>query len=175
MRELFRDCDYTSVDLQLGRAWTWPARGTLLELPTGHFDTVISAECFEHSPFWRETFANMLRMTRPAAWLLLSCATTGRKGHGTSRTNPDTSPFGRGQWDYYRNLRASDLTHAAPRGLAGRLGLLDQLRRLTSTWQGCARAARATLDAELRRTLDARYAMSASAQALRRGPGASVT
>lgn len=171
VRELFRDCDYTGVDLQLGPGVDLACPGHLLELPTGHFDTVITAECFEHNPFWRETFANMLRMTRPGGMVLLSCATTGRKEHGTSRTNPDASPFTvEARWDYYRNLRASDLTHAVH--LAGWLadwGFWTNYVSYDLYLAGLRQGGAATLDAELRRTLDARYAMSASAQALRRG------
>jgi len=32
--------------------------------PANSFDCTISVECFEHNPFWLETFVNMLRMTR---------------------------------------------------------------------------------------------------------------
>ena len=88
VRDLFRDCDYTGVDLQPGPGVDLACPGHLLAFPSGHFDTTISAECFEHNPFWRETLANMLRMTRPGGLVLVSCATTGRKEHGTSRTNP---------------------------------------------------------------------------------------
>ena len=55
----------------------------------------------------------MLRMTRPDGLVLVSCATYGRKEHGTSRTNPDASPFtSAAKWDYYRNLRARDIAGA---------------------------------------------------------------
>jgi len=78
-------------------------------LPTGHFDTLVSAECFEHNPFWVETFANMLRMTRPGGLVAFSCASTGRPEHGTARTSPNLSPLTHAQgWDYYRNLDADD-------------------------------------------------------------------
>lgn len=171
VRELFTDCDYTGVDLQLGPGVDLACPGHLLELPTGSFDTVISAECFEHNPFWRETFANMLRMTRPGGLVLLSCATTGRKEHGTARTNADASPFTvQAKWDYYRNLRASNLEGAV--NLAGWLadwGTWTNYVSYDLYLAGLRHGGAEQLDADLRRTLDARYAMSASAQALRRG------
>lgn len=69
----------------------------------------ISLECFEHNPFWTETFLNMLRLTRGDGLLLMTCATTGRREHGTSRRAPESSPFtvARG-WSYYRNLKRRD-------------------------------------------------------------------
>ena len=110
VRELFADCRYTGVDLQLGPGVDLACQGQLLEFPSGHFDTTISAECLEHNPFWRETVANMLRMTRPGGLVLISCATTGRFEHGTARTNPDASPFTSAEkWEYYQNLTLADI------------------------------------------------------------------
>lgn len=171
VRDLFTDCDYTGVDLQLGPGVDLACPGHLLELPSGSFDTVISAECFEHNPFWRETFSNMLRMTRPGGLVLLSCATTGRKEHGTSRTNADASPFTvDAKWDYYRNLRAADLTGAV--NLPGWLtdwGTWTNYVSYDLYLAGLRHGGPARLAPQLHSTLDARYAMSASAQALRRG------
>ncbi len=171
VRELFSGCDYTGVDLQPGPGVDVACPGHLLALPTASFDTVISAECFEHNPFWRETLANMLRMTRPGGLVIISCATTGRKEHGTSRTNPDASPFTvQEKWEYYRNLTRRDLEQAV--NLAGWL----------ADWQSCVdyiscdlyfvgvrHGDMAKLEPSLVQTLVARYAMTASAKALRRG------
>ena len=175
VRELFKNCRYVGVDLQLGPGVDLACQGQLVEFPTGHFDTVISAECMEHNPFWRETIANMLRMTRAGGLVLLSCATTGRLEHGTTRTNPDASPFTSAQnWDYYRNLTAVDIERAL--NLSGWLAdwgswvnfitrdlYFVGLRHADSP-QEVAR-----LDPAMRDALDARYAMSASAKAMRRG------
>lgn len=67
VREAFSNCDYTGVDLELGPGVDLARQGQSVDFPTGHFDTTISVECLEHNPFWRETVANMLRMTRPGA------------------------------------------------------------------------------------------------------------
>ena len=62
----------TSENAAANLAWTDIA------LPTASFDVVISCECFEHNPYWRETFLNMTRVLRPGGLFVLTCATTGR-------------------------------------------------------------------------------------------------
>lgn len=170
-RDLFDDCDYTGVDLQPGPGVDLACPGHLLALPTGHFDTVISAECFEHNPFWRETLANMLRMARPGALVLVSCATTGRKEHGTTRTNPDASPFTvQEKWDYYKNLTARDLARGA--NLPGWLADWHSWVNYISCdlyFIGLRHGGAPALAPALLRLLDARYAMGATAKSLRRG------
>ncbi len=171
VRELFSGCDYTGVDLQLGPGVDLACQGQLVEFPTGHFDTVISAECLEHNPYWRETVANTLRMSRPDGLVLISCATTGRKEHGTSRTNPDASPFtSAAKWDYYRNLRASDLAEAVnlPGWLSDHAAWVNHLTK-DLYFVGIRHGSGRRLPAALREALDRRYAMTASAKAFRRG------
>lgn len=171
VRELFSNCCYTGADLQLGPGVDLACQGQLLEFPSGHFDTTISAECLEHNPFWRETVANMLRMTRPGGLLLISCATTGRFEHGTARTNPDASPFTSAEkWEYYQNLTLADIE--ASLNLAGWLsdwrGWVNFVSR-DLYFVGLRRGASAALSEAMKQQLDARYAMTASAKALRRG------
>jgi SAM-dependent methyltransferase len=109
VRPLFERCEYVGVDLDLGAGVDVVSPGQLLDFPTFRFDTSISAECFEHNPFWSETVANMFRMTRPGGLVTLSCATIGRKEHGTTRSSPESSPFTVAKrWDYYRNLNEKD-------------------------------------------------------------------
>ena len=83
--------------------------GDEVALPDGSIDLAISCECFEHNPRWVETFRNMHRMTMPGGLVLVTCASTGRREHGTARTTPAQSPgtTARG-WDYYRNLSRRD-------------------------------------------------------------------
>lgn len=171
LRTLFSDCDYTGVDLQLGAGVDLACPGQLLALPSESFDTVVSAECFEHNPFWRETLANMLRMSRPGGLLILSCATTGRKEHGTSRTNPDASPFTvAARWDYYRNVTAAMIERSAY--LAGWLAEWRFWTNYVSRdlyFVALRRGGPAALDRALVEQLDRRYAMTATAKSLRRG------
>ncbi len=110
IRGAFEACDYTGADLSPGPGVDIACAGQLLEFPTGHFDVALSCECFEHNPYWVETWANMLRMTRPGGLVLMSCATTGRREHGTTRSAPDSSPFTvEHGWNSYRNLTRADV------------------------------------------------------------------
>lgn len=109
VRHFFDGCDYLGVDIGEGPGVDRVVQGQLLDCPSSHFDTMVSAECFEHNPFWVETFTNMLRMTRPGGLVAFSCASTGRPEHGTANTSPNLSPLTYAQgWNYYRNLDAED-------------------------------------------------------------------
>jgi SAM-dependent methyltransferase len=171
VRELFSACQYIGVDLQIGPGVDLACQGQLVEFPTSHFDTTISAECLEHNPFWRETVANMLRMTRPAGLVMISCATTGRLEHGTTRTNPDASPFTSAEkWDYYKNLTAADIAHSL--NLTGWLADWASWTNFITKdlyFVGIRHGGEPTLNAAMKQHFDARYAMTASAKALRRG------
>lgn len=105
IRDLFNAKQYIGVDVQEGPGVDVVAEGQLLDYKDKSFDTVISAECFEHNPYWAETFVNMARMAKKA--VIFSCASTGRPEHGTRRTTPEDSPYTL-DWDYYRNLEAKD-------------------------------------------------------------------
>jgi SAM-dependent methyltransferase len=171
VRDLFTQCDYTGVDLAAGPGIDLACPGQMLAFPSGHFDTVISAECFEHNPYWRETFANMLRMCRPGGLVIVSCATLGRKEHGTTRSAPQASPLTvEARWDYYRNLDARDLARAAHLP-----GWLSQWKCWTNHishdlyFVGLRQGGSTTLATALVDTLDKRYAFAASAKSLRRG------
>jgi hypothetical protein len=109
VRTVFSDCQYTGYDLAPGPGVDVAEQGQLIGAPTASAQTLVSAECFEHNPFWVETFSNMLRLSAPGGFIAISCATTGRQEHGTARTNPADSPLtGAAGWGYYRNLDADD-------------------------------------------------------------------
>lgn len=109
VRSQFSARRYVGVDLAPGPGVDLVSLGHEVDFPSGSFDCAVSLECFEHNPSWAETFVNMLRLTRPGGLVLVSCATTGRREHGTPRSAPESSPFtvARG-WSYYRNLRERD-------------------------------------------------------------------
>ena len=51
----------------------------------------------------------MIRICRSDGIVVFTCATTGRKEHGTTRTSPADSPLTVGKgWDYYKNLVKED-------------------------------------------------------------------
>ena len=109
VRGHFNAAEYVGVDLAPGPGVDLVCSSHEVDLPPGSFDCAISLECFEHNPFWVETFLNMLRLTRGDGLVLMTCATTGRREHGTPRSSPESSPFtvARG-WSYYRNLDERD-------------------------------------------------------------------
>jgi hypothetical protein len=113
IRQHFQGCDYWGVDLMAGP-------GVDEVVASGHefqprlrasYDVTVSTECFEHNPFYFETFVNMIRLTRKGGAVLFTCASKGRAEHGTARTSPDSSPGTQASgWDYYRNLCERDFT-----------------------------------------------------------------
>lgn len=98
--------NYVGVDLEEGKGVDLVAQGQDVDFPDDFFDVAVSAECFEHNPYWAETFANMYRMAEQ--FVIFTCASEGRPEHGTTRTTPENSPFTVKEWDYYRNLIEPD-------------------------------------------------------------------
>lgn len=110
IRDFFSSAShYTGVDLTEGPGVDRVGYGHELDYPDGYFDIVLSGECFEHDPHWRDTFNNMARMTKLGGLVAFTCASRGRLEHGTTRTckasSPGTQAVG---LDYYRNLDARD-------------------------------------------------------------------
>lgn len=109
MRDFFEDCDYTGIDIGKGKDVDIVCSGHEYDAPDETYDVCASGECFEHNPYWAETFSNMVRMTKSGGLIFFTCATDGRREHGTSRTSPTKSPLTVEKgWDYYRNLNESD-------------------------------------------------------------------
>lgn len=109
VRHFFQDCDYTGIDLEEGPGVDIVCQGQEFQDEPQSFDVVCSLECFEHNPYWLETFVNMVNHCRPGGLVFFTCATIGRPEHGTSRTTPQDSPFTvNAGWDYYRNLTEQD-------------------------------------------------------------------
>lgn len=110
VRQLFAECDYTGADVAEGCGVDLVCPGQRVDEPSCSFDTVISCECFEHNPYWLETFINMIRMLKPGGLCVMTCASTGRREHGTRRMSTAVSLSAKVDWfaDYYRNLTAAD-------------------------------------------------------------------
>ncbi len=96
---------YIGIDLGWGPGVDMVCEGQNVMLPDNSFDVAVSAECFEHNPFWLETFVNMHRLAKH--FVIFTCAGEGRPEHGTTRTTPGNSPFTL-NWDYYKNLTEED-------------------------------------------------------------------
>lgn len=109
VKDFFTDCFYIGIDIGPGPGVDIVANGKDWNAPEATFDTVISCECFEHNPYWVETFTNMHRMCKPMGLIVVTCATEGRKEHGTRRSDYGSSPLTIDLgWDYYKNLTAQD-------------------------------------------------------------------
>ena len=102
---LLKSREYIGVDLGPGKNVDLISGGQDVELPSNYFDVVMSSECFEHNPYWRSTFHNMVRMAKPGGLVVFSCAGIGRQEHGTSRSYAELSPLAIqiGQ-EYYGNV-----------------------------------------------------------------------
>ena len=112
-RDLFENCDYLGIDVGEGKGVDLVCEGQKYMIDRKpdqlrKYDVVLSTECFEHNPFWLQTFLNMIRLTKSKGLTFFTCATDGRPEHGTTRTSPADSPLTIGKgWDYYMNLNSS--------------------------------------------------------------------
>lgn len=108
VRDFFtKPYSYTGIDLIEGKDVDIIIPGKDYEVYG--IETVISTECFEHDKDWKETFANMIKMTRSGGLVLFTCASEGRHEHGTTRTSPADSPA---TTDYYENRTQKDFEEA---------------------------------------------------------------
>ena len=107
VRDFFQNCDYLGIDVGPGPGVDIVCKGEDLNHPDNTYDTVLSTECFEHTPSWFEIFKNMIRMTKPGGLVFWTCASTGRAEHGTKNSRPEDSPL-LNNWDYYKNLTKND-------------------------------------------------------------------
>lgn len=108
VRPLFNTCRYIGIDVGPGPGVDLVCEGQNYD--SEPVDVTISCECFEHNPYWKETFNNMIRLTRSGGLVILTCATTGRKEHGTAKTTPNDSPLTIAKgWTYYQNLTEDDI------------------------------------------------------------------
>jgi len=109
VRDFFNGCNYIGIDVAPGNKVDVVCEGQNYNAPDNSYDVVCSLECFEHNPFWVETFKNMIRLCKNGGLVLFTCATDGRPEHGTTKTSPHDSPLTNSiGWDYYCNLNEND-------------------------------------------------------------------
>ena len=114
-RYLFIGCSYLGIDVGTGRNVDIVSPIHEFNHPDESFDTIISTECFEHDKYYIKSLKNIVRLLKSGGMFIFSCATTGRKEHGTSKTTPQDSPLTNnidGWNDYYKNLEESDIRNA---------------------------------------------------------------
>jgi len=112
-RFLCTECEYHGNDVVQAPNVTIVSKTKDLDFPDEYFDTIISTECFEHDPEYRESLSRIYEMLKPGGLLAFTCASSGRPEHGTRRTSPMDSYGTRGNIDgmteYYKNLTHEDV------------------------------------------------------------------
>lgn len=111
IRQFFSGCDYTGIDLGEGPGVDEVVEsGHLFTRDAGMWDVVCSCNCFEHNPFWIETWLNMLTLVRPGGLVFFTVPSPGRQEHGTIRYGAAYSPLtiAKGWGEYYKNLSEED-------------------------------------------------------------------
>jgi SAM-dependent methyltransferase len=107
-RHLFEDCEYEGNDVIEANNVTIVSKTKDLPFEDNMFDTIISTECFEHDPEYKDSFIKIYKMLKPNGLFCFTCAGWGRPEHGTRRTSPQDSLGTIGNKedmiDYYENL-----------------------------------------------------------------------
>jgi SAM-dependent methyltransferase len=125
----FDNCEFIGLDLGPGKGVDVVCPANEYDAPDESFDTIISCECWEHNPFYKESIQNSVRMLKSGGYFIFTCATTGRPVHGTTtqdkidKKNNKTAQGNtvdnwktmpnvfREDWDseYYRNVTEEDV------------------------------------------------------------------
>lgn len=117
-RFLFENCEYDGNDVIKANNVTIVSKTKDLPFENNTFDTIVSTECFEHDPEYKESFAKIYDMLKPDGLFCFTCASTGRAEHGTRRTSPNDSYGTIGNLqdmsDYYKNLTELELNEELP-------------------------------------------------------------
>jgi SAM-dependent methyltransferase len=112
-RSLFENCHYEGNDVIQANNVTIVSKTKDLPFNNNTFHTIISTECFEHDPEYKESFIKIYDMLKPDGLFCFTCASTGRLEHGTRRTTPKDSYGTIGNLedmsDYYKNLNEKDV------------------------------------------------------------------
>lgn len=111
-RFLFENCNYTGIDVNLGKNVDISCSTHIFDAKDNTYDTIISTECFEHDMYYVDSLKNIIRMLKPGGLFLFTCATTNRAEHGTLRTTPSDSPLTckiEDWMNYYKNLTEKDI------------------------------------------------------------------
>jgi SAM-dependent methyltransferase len=117
-RFLFENCEYIGNDVIQANNVTIVSKTKDLPFTDNTFDTIISTECFEHDPEYKDSFIKIYSMLKPNGLFCFTCASTGRPEHGTKRTSPCDSYGTIGNLedmsDYYKNLTITDVNMVLP-------------------------------------------------------------
>lgn len=112
-KNLFENCEYDGNDVCQAPNVTIVSKTKDLLFEDNTFDTIISTECFEHDPEYKESFNKIYKMLKPNGLFAFTCASTGREEHGTRRMHSGSS-YGtianiEDMMNHYKNLTELDL------------------------------------------------------------------
>ena len=117
-RYLFDNCNYTGNDVISAPNVDIVSKTKDLPYHTNYFDTIVSTECFEHDPEYKQSFLKIYDMLKHGGLFAFTCASTNRPEHGTRRTSPYDSYGTIGgledMSDYYKNLTINELSEVLP-------------------------------------------------------------
>jgi SAM-dependent methyltransferase len=115
-RYLFKESDYIGIDVGEGDNVDIVSPIHEFDYPDESFDVIVSTECFEHDMFYKESLANIVRLLKSGGLFFFTCATKGRKEHGTVRTKTKISSpltYEMADWGfYYKNLSEEHIRDA---------------------------------------------------------------
>ena len=83
---LFENCEYNGNDVAEAKNVTIVSRTKDLPFEKESFDTIISTECFEHDPEYKESLLKICEMLKSDGLFVFTCASTGRPEHGTRKS-----------------------------------------------------------------------------------------
>ena len=114
-RFLFENCEYECNDVIDAPNITIVSKTKDLNFEDETFDTIISTECFEHDPEYKQSFSKIYNILKPNGLFLFTCASFKRPEHGTRRTSANDSYGTIGKLedmqDYYKNLLLDDIDY----------------------------------------------------------------
>jgi SAM-dependent methyltransferase len=121
---LFDDSEVIGLDIAAGPGVDIVCEGQKYDAPDGSYDAIVSSECWEHNPYYKETIQNAVRMLKEGGFFLFACATTGRPVHGLGsqqeemiKTDPTWTVMPSARLDnwtteYYYNVTEEDVRDA---------------------------------------------------------------
>lgn len=121
---LFENSEVLGLDIEEGPGVDIACEAQKFDAPDESFDVVVSSECWEHNPYYKESIQNAVRMLKSGGFMLFACATTGRPVHGIASmqkemltTDPTwtvmpSAKLDGWQTEYYRNVTEEDVRDA---------------------------------------------------------------
>ncbi|KKM01686.1 hypothetical protein LCGC14_1791930 [marine sediment metagenome] len=109
-RYLFTNCNIVGIDLEKGRNVDVVTE-VHKYISSKKFDVIVCTEMLEHDYYWQESLKRMLELLRKGGLLLLTAAGPNRPEHGTTKAEPQFSPFTN---NHYRNVSVEDLQECLP-------------------------------------------------------------